>query len=193
MIEVSTAQRGIYGDRICGDAVAVIERPRGVLVAVADGLGHGPLAHEASETFCGYVRAHHGASLESLIVGSTTAMSSTRGAAVGLVDIDEAEGTLEYAGVGNIELRAVSRERITPVSLPGIVGTRLRRVKSFRYTVSSEDLFAVFSDGVSSRFDLEDYRSLSSREIAERILSDHGKQHDDATCVIVRVDGADVL
>jgi phosphoserine phosphatase RsbX len=66
----------------------------------------------------------------------------------------------------------------------------LRRVKSFSYRVSDDDLFAIFSDGVSSRFVLEDYLSLPTQEMADRILSDHGKQHDDATCVVVRVDGA---
>ena len=77
MIEVFSAQRPIVGGDICGDAIAVMPRPAGVLVAVADGLGHGPQAHEAAVTFCSYAEAHRNVPLEAIIVAPTLHASFT--------------------------------------------------------------------------------------------------------------------
>ncbi len=189
MIAVEIAQRPRQNENICGDVVTVTTKPSGLLIAVADGLGHGELAYEAASAFCEFSRKHAGDAIESIISNATKVLAKTRGAAAALVDIDEDQRILEFVGVGNIELRSLSKERISPVSVPGIVGTSLRRIRSFRYRVHDEDLFIIFSDGISSRFALEEYRDLSEREVADRILGDFGKSHDDATCVVVRVDG----
>jgi phosphoserine phosphatase RsbX len=159
-----------------------------VLVAVADGLGHGPAAHEASSLFCTIVGLHADEALETIMGRASHAMAGTRGAAAALIRMDTGNDTLEYCGVGNIELRSVSEERVAPVNAPGIVGHRMHRLKTFDYPVVEGDLFVVFSDGISSRFHMEQYQELPVRHIAERLLSEHGKSHDDATCVAIRIE-----
>ncbi len=189
MIAIEIAQRAKSNERICGDVVAVTEKPSGVLIAIADGLGHGELAHEAASAFCNFSREHAADPIQSIMSNATAVMARTRGAAAALVDFNEDQNTLEFIGVGNIELRSLSKEKICPVSVPGIVGSSLRRVRTFVYPMNNDDLFIIFSDGISSRFVLDDYRRLTEREMADRVLGEFGKSHDDATCVVVRVDG----
>ncbi len=189
MIAVEIAQRARLSESICGDVVTVTRKPSGVLIAVADGLGHGEFAYEAARTFCDFAANRAEDAIESIISDAHTVMAKTRGAAAALVNINEGGKTLEFVGVGNIELRSVSKERISPVSVPGIVGARLRRIRSFRYGLNEDDLFVIFSDGISSRFALEECRARTDRALADRILGDFGKSHDDATCIVVRVDG----
>ena len=189
LIAVEIAQRPKVNETVCGDVVTVTTKPSGVLIAVADGLGHGEFAYEAARTFCDFATKHAENGIESIISDARTVMAKTRGAAAALVDLNEDQRVLEFVGIGNIELRSWSKEKIAPVSIPGIVGTALRRIRSFRYNLNDDDLFIIFSDGISSRFVLEEYRELTGRAVADRILGEFGKSHDDATCVVVRIDG----
>ena len=51
------------------------------------------------------------------------------------------------------------------------------------------DVFLFYTDGVSDRFDLDDYRHAVSdtpRSLANNVVNMFGKDHDDAACVAVR-------
>jgi negative regulator of sigma-B (phosphoserine phosphatase) len=187
MFDIEIAQRSLTGQPVCGDFALVINKDTGVLVAVADGLGHGMLAHQAAEAFCSYAKEHAREDIKDIIIGSGQVMAKTRGAAGLLMDLDTKDGLVTVAGIGNIELRARAKERVAPVNMPGILGRPLRKVKRFEYALNNNDLFVIFSDGISVRFDIDEYQNLPVREIAKNILNKHGKSHDDATCVVVRV------
>ena len=185
-VQIASAQRPCRGETVCGDAYTVVADPV-TTVALADGLGHGPLAHEASEAFCDYVRRNVGLGLEQLMHGATRALTGTRGAAAAVIRLDEAEENLVFVGVGNIELLALSRQQIRPVSTPGIVGRPLRKVVAYRYEVSPGDLLVLFSDGISSRLDLKKYKRLEPQQVADQIFEQHGKHHDDATVLVLEI------
>lgn len=185
-LEIGAVQRPIRNEKVCGDAFVVL-RNHEITIALADGLGHGPKAAEAAIAFCEYVEAHASRSLEEILIGATADLSDTRGAAAALVRIGSQHRELSFAGIGNIELQAVSKIPIRPACTPGIVGRPLRKVLKFDYELSPGDLLAIYSDGISSRFRLDSYRHLDAQGTAEAILADHGKQHDDATCVVVRL------
>jgi len=180
------AQRPCRGETICGDAFTEIREP-GLLVALADGLGHGPLANEASEAFCAHVRRNTGQRLEQLMHGATRAIAGTRGAAAAVMRIDEDAGQLSFAGVGNVELQSVSQVPIRPVCTPGIVGRPLRKVVTYRYEIQPGDLLVMYSDGISSRFDLKKFKRFEPQEIVDQLLEEHGKHHDDATVLAVKI------
>jgi negative regulator of sigma-B (phosphoserine phosphatase) len=171
---------------VCGDSYVVATQDSKTTVAVADGLGHGPEAAEASVAFCAFVEERREQSPHDLMAEVRPRLAGTRGAAAAVLRFDEDGGTLEFAGVGNIEVHAHSDVAIHPVSTPGIVGQHVRKIIPFRYDLSSAALFAVFSDGISSRFDIASYRGLEPQAIADAILQDHGKDYDDATCVVIR-------
>lgn len=184
--EIGVVQRPIRNEKVCGDAFVVL-RDEEITIAVADGLGHGPKAAEAALAFCAYVEANVSRGLEEILRGATAEISHTRGAAAALLRIGDRQRCLSFAGIGNIELQAVSKLPIRPTSTPGIVGRPLRKVLEFDYELNGGDLLAVYSDGISGRFRLESYGRLNAQSAAEAILSDHGKRHDDATCLVVRL------
>ena len=181
------AQRPLAGEKVCGDAFTVATHAQGTIVCLADGLGHGPAAHEASEAACRHVRENAGAPLDALMRGIGGALSGLRGAAVSLLAIDQAAARVRFVGVGNVELRAAARAPIAPPNLPGIVGQRMRAPRIWEYPLAGGDVLVLFSDGISSRFDLAPLAPLEPKALAEAILASHGKSHDDASCVVVRV------
>lgn len=185
-MEISVAQRPAENETVCGDAAEIV-RDGETLIAVADGLGHGPEAAEAAQAFCRYVRENASLGLEDIVEGASREISRTRGVACGLVRIDAAERLMKFVGVGNIDVQAVSVEDIHPICLPGIVGRRVRKLQPFEYRLHPGDLLAVYSDGISSRFDLRQMPGENVQELADAILADHGKGHDDATCVVIRI------
>ncbi len=187
-MEIAVAQRPAVNESVCGDATEVV-REGETLIAVADGLGHGPDAAEAAQAFCRYVRENPSLGLEDIIMGASQEISRTRGVACALVRIDAAERLMTFVGVGNIEVQAVSVADIHPICLPGIVGQRVRKLQSFEYELHPGDLIVVYSDGISSRFDLRQMRHADVQALADAVLVEHGKDHDDATCVVIRIAG----
>ena len=187
-MDVSIAQRPIRDETVCGDtAVVVPGRPGETLIVVADGLGHGAKAHEAATAFCAYAESHADEPLEAIVREGSHAVSATRGLAAALIRISGEGARLSFCGVGNIELQAASAAAIRPVCVPGIIGRPLRKVLVFDYTLREGDLLVAHTDGISSRFHLEDYAALGAQEAADRILAEHGKSHDDAMCVVIRI------
>ena len=187
-MEIEIAKRPMIGEAVSGDDVVVIHGPDGeVLIVVADGLGHGAKAREAAEAFCAFVELNASSPLDAIIRDGSRAISATRGAAAALLRIDGGNARLSFCGVGNIELQAASAAAIRPVCMPGIIGRPLRKVLVFDYALREGDLLVAHTDGISSRFHLEEYAALTAPEAAARILAEHGKNHDDATCVAIRI------
>lgn len=177
------------GEQVCGDAVAIVRGDGHVLVAVVDGLGHGPQAAAAARALCAFAEGNAGKPLERLVEEATRAISDTRGAAAAFLDIDRDGGVLRFCGIGNIEAQAVSRAPIRPICMPGIIGRPLRKILAFEYALAPGDLLLLHTDGVSSRFSLSDFAGGAPQEIADAVLERHGKDHDDATCVVIRLRG----
>jgi serine/threonine-protein kinase RsbT len=81
-----------------------------------------------------------------------------------------------------------------PASLDGIVGMNLRKVKKFEYRYDSLKAVILYSDGISSRFEISDYPASYEhpQETSEQILNEWGKKHDDATIVIAIEDDQNI-
>jgi negative regulator of sigma-B (phosphoserine phosphatase) len=189
--EVAGFSRTMPGERACGDAVSVFPSERGVTVLVVDGLGHGARAHEASAAAVAYVtqrlEAHPETGLETLMQGCHKAMAGTRGAAVGICRVEPASRTLRFCGVGNIAMTSHPSRRGMGVSLAGVVGYRMRKVKEFVCELEPGDLVALYSDGVSSSFSLKRIASHSLDQLLDTVLDEWAKDHDDATFVALRL------
>ena len=57
---------------------------------------------------------------------------------------------------------------------------------AFEFALPSEATIALCSDGISSRLHFDEYVHLEPQEIADAIMEQHGKDHDDATCLVMR-------
>jgi len=157
--EIGSIQRPAAGQLVCGDSLTVVDGPS-LFIALADGLGHGPAAAEAARPFCEFAAAHRAEPLDQILVKASEALAHTRGAAGALVRIDSQARSLEFSGIGNIELKSLLNSAIQPFCRPGILGRGRPRVRVDAFPVAAGELLALFSDGVSSRFSLDQYRHL---------------------------------
>ncbi len=178
------------GETACGDAWCWTATTDGWTVVVADGLGHGPdAAVAASEAVRVFLR-YQGAGLPDIVSAMHAAMRHTRGAAVGLARLSLGRRELAFAGVGNISgtILATGRSR-SLVSLPGIVGHECRKIQEFLYPWTEQAIVVLYSDGLQSRWTLDRYPVLASRDpalVAALLYRDFARGRDDVTVVVGR-------
>ncbi len=188
-MEFGIVERPCLGETVSGDACFVREYEGQTLIAVVDGLGHGPRAASVARKTTGYLEEHYREELTELIQGCHQALKGTRGIAIGLVRIDHGRATLTYVGIGNVEMRVVGEKSHSLVSMPGIVGYHVRKIRPEETAYHPGDLVIMHSDGVSAKFSLAQYpglRQKAPQQIAEAIFRDYARGHDDATIVVGR-------
>jgi negative regulator of sigma-B (phosphoserine phosphatase) len=188
-ISASGSARPVAGETCSGDACEVMPWSRGIVVALADGLGHGAPAADAAATFLGCVRAGLELPLEQLFAEAQRAAVRTRGVVAAVARFDECKGELELAGLGNIGVmiaRAQDAQIERPVLVAGVLGSAHRGVRPLRLPFHAGDLLVMHSDGVRPRFDPTALRGLTPQGAVESVLRMHARDHDDASCVIAQ-------
>ena len=178
------------GGEANGDAWAVAQRPDRSLILVADGLGHGPAAAEASREAVRVFREKPGLSTTAMIEAAHAALRHTRGAAVAVAEVDITHQVVRFAGVGNIGgvILAPERRRYM-VSHNGIVGHTIRKIQEFTYPWPAGALLIIHSDGLVSRWNFDRYPGLAVRHpslIAGVLYRDYSRGRDDVTVVVAR-------
>ena len=184
-MEIGAATRPKPGELVSGDTWASWPCEQGRVFAVIDGLGHGPHAAAAALTAKACIEENLGLGPGDMLRRCDEQMRGTRGAAITILSI-QSDGRMTHAGVGNVDLVSRTAQPIRAVSSPGVVGGRSGRVRETAHSLRAGDLLVVYTDGISSRFSLQDYVALAPQEIAEALMADHGKDHDDATCLVIR-------
>jgi phosphoserine phosphatase RsbX len=189
LLQCGFAATALDGEQ-SGDLHLVTPLPHGALVAVIDGLGHGPAAAEASRVAARVLREHAGASLVELIELCHAGLRSTRGAVMSLASLDSLRGAVDWCGIGNVEgalfSAAPGRARHAIVCRGGVVGYRLPALKVTTVPLSVQDLLVFATDGISSSFAHVVDVEREPQEIADRILANCGKRSDDALVLVVR-------
>ena len=191
--EVAILGRPCRGELVSGDH-AVFARGRGLLmVAVCDGLGHGPAARDASNRATSLVRSRAGDPPLSLLADCDRALRHTRGAALSIAHLDLARGELVHAGTGNIISHLYQgtevRRGIGVARVLGAPSSGARMLEE-RWPLSERYLLAMFSDGLSSRLDLKGDLALRRQPplvIAHELIERFGQDHDDATVAVARL------
>lgn len=181
----------ITGETLCGDAWDMHRVPGRTVYIMADGLGHGPIAAEASQEALRAFRANVKHSPERILSEVHGALAKTRGAAVSIAEILHEQRILNYAGAGNIVaaigLRGKTRSL---VSMNGTVGHSIGRIQQFPYPWEKDSILIMHSDGLGTRWNLESYPGLSSRHpvlLAGVLFRDFSRKRDDATIVVSRI------
>lgn len=178
------------GETFCGDGWHVRERADGLICLVADGLGHGALAAEASHKAIAlfdqsYERAP-GDILQILHAG----LHQTRGAAVAVVLIDRKAELVRVASVGNISgviFGGNGTQRL--MSHNGTVGHTVRKIQEVGYSMASPLTLILSSDGITTSWSMERYPGLLERHpftIACVLYRDHQRRTDDATVLVAK-------
>lgn len=187
---VGSLEVPVKNETVCGDGWSLKSAPGALVLLVADGLGHGPAAHEAAEEAKRVFRESAGTAPTELLSAIHRALHKTRGAAVAVASWDHARACIEYAGIGNIAGSVHVPEKTTQmVSLNGIAGHEARRVHAFDYDVPAGALVVMHSDGINTRWNLRDYPGLMLKHpalIAGVLYRDACRGRDDATVLVVR-------
>lgn len=176
--------RPFKGLSVCGDSFVIEERNGTFLAAVIDGLGHGFESWVAAEKAAEVIRANLDLSVEPILMRCHKELRATRGAAVGILKVEE-DGQGQFCGVGNIEVQAMSGTAPSVFCLAGIVGHNLRTSKVMSFQMKPGDIYCVLSDGVSSRANLKSCLPGAPEEVAKRIVEQFGRDHDDATALVM--------
>ena len=179
------------GEAICGDDWACRIREDRVAVMIADGLGHGLAAHDAAHLAVQIFERSADESPLHIVTDLHAGLRSTRGAAVAVVVIDVARGTLRYSGLGNISSAIVtpSGERRSLVSQNGTAGHTAPRIQEFSYPMPPGSFLVMHSDGVGTHWDVAAHPGLSNRHpsvIAGVLYRAASRRRDDATVVILK-------
>ena len=184
--------RPYKGLSICGDSFVIEQNNGFVLAAVIDGLGHGYESSVAAERAVEVIRESMDQSVGTILQRCHKELRVTRGAAVGILRIEEG-GAGEFCGIGNIEVQAVNGQAPSVFCLAGIVGHNMRASKVMPFTMKPGDIYCVMSDGVSTRGNLKACLPGTPDTVARRIVESWGKDHDDATAVILGFGDAALL
>lgn len=178
------------GEQVSGDTWTIREDKDFLEIIVADGLGHGLMASDASKLACDiFIEEPKGQ--KELMEILHRALRSTRGAAVSLAKIDLRKRTLSFCGVGNVlgEITGVGVTGKKCITYNGTVGVQIRKVQEMTYPFDKGDIFVIASDGISTQWDLREYPGLMNRHpfvIAGVIYRDFAKNTDDATVIVAR-------
>jgi phosphoserine phosphatase RsbX len=181
----------IPGQITSGDGYLVIPRPRRTLIAVMDGLGHGPDAHEATSAAIAAIAETPDAPLRSLFEHCNKELHRTRGVVMTIAAI-AGDGQMEWLAVGNVSgyiVRSAPAHRHEgALTRGGVVGWRMPSLHTRSARLDAGDLLIMATDGIQDGFVSSVEPVLSPRIIASRILEENGRGYDDALVLVARYD-----
>ncbi len=182
--------RPMVGETANGDAFHISEAGDDLYIAVADGLGHGPDAEEASRKAIRFIKKNCRMPMEHLFDKLHEILKKTRGVALTFIHIRSKDRRIFQAGVGNVQTRIYPRGERNLISRGGVLGgSILPPLKINMNSWPENGALVAFTDGVSGRWDLEETPGMLKHHpttIAHLILQEHGRQRDDATMVVVK-------
>jgi hypothetical protein len=117
------------------------------------------------------------------------ALRAGRGAVAGIADCDRRAGTVRFAGVGNVSAVIWGDKAHNMVSMNGTLGHGVVRAREFSYEWPEDGLLVLHSDGLGTRWSLDDYPGLTSRDaalVAGVLYRDFARGRDDVTVLVAR-------
>ena len=179
------------GEEACGDAWCQHHFDDGFVLMVADGLGHGPQAAEASHMAVKAFLKQPDQPPTAIVEDMHLALKPTRGAAAAVARVDLRQGLITYAGVGNIAGTIVAEDGSVRrmVSHNGTVGHVAKRIQAFTYPFDGAPLVVMASDGLATSWKIDAYPGLFRRHptlIAGVLYRDFSRGRDDVTVLVAR-------
>ena len=190
--EIGVLGRAHAEERVSGDHAAFVRLGDSIAVAVADGLGHGPLAREASSVAIARFVAHADRAADEIFEVCHSSLKQTRGAVMAVAHVAEPEGTTSIASVGDVSPYVcgpgVSQRFGGASFVLGSPGS-LRPARADRVTLTPRDALLLYTDGITSRATF-DHRLALLREhpivIAQTLVKDFGRDNDDVLVLALR-------
>ncbi|HXH47977.1 MAG TPA: SpoIIE family protein phosphatase [Terriglobia bacterium] len=195
LIEWGVAERRMPGETLSGDLHLVKPLENSVLVAVADGLGHGKAAAEASRLALETVEQCSHRPLAQVLEDCNRSLLRTRGAVMSLALLNATDNSMAWVGVGNVAgvLVRTTRDgkpaKESLLSSSGVVGGKLPPLRVAALKIESGDTLVLATDGIRRGF--EDGIVLFDRaeRTAQGILARDGVDTDDALVLVATFQG----
>jgi anti-sigma regulatory factor (Ser/Thr protein kinase)/serine/threonine protein phosphatase PrpC len=191
-------QVGVYG-RPCpeevtsGDDGLFLRRDEDLLLVIADGLGHGVPAREASEMAMEAVVSAPDGPPDHLLARCHAALGKTRGAVMSIARIAEPGDVAAIGCAGNTSVHiygiGATRRFSGPSFVLGAPG-RTPKTLAEEKSLAASDAMVLFTDGLNTKTDLEGELDLILRKhpirIAEELVKRFGRGNDDALVLVAR-------
>jgi negative regulator of sigma-B (phosphoserine phosphatase) len=170
-----------------GDAVLFRHNEhKQAMLAVIDGLGHGPDAAKASRAAVEQLSLLPvGGPVLEAMQAVHQALRNTRGAAATLCVINGFR--LEVCAVGNVGFMCVNLT-IPLVLSAGVLGHQVSRFRVGVAELKAGARIALLSDGISMRFRLDELKAHAPADACQLIMSRHRRKEDDATVLIADIE-----
>jgi hypothetical protein len=147
----------------------------------------------AARTAVQTLDAHASESVLALIERCHWALKGSRGVVMSVAFASRHQHTLTWAGVGNVECLVFHTDaaptaptRTSLVTRGGIVGSELPQIRAQVLPLAAGDLVMFATDGIREGFSEGLHLDAAPQQLAEHILSQHGKGTDDALVLVAR-------
>jgi serine/threonine protein phosphatase PrpC len=190
-IDWGAAALTLPGQTQSGDLYLVRYFPKGALVAVVDGLGHGEEAAAAAHIALQTLESGAEDSVISIIRRCHERLRSTRGVVMSMASFNAVDSTITWLGVGNVAGVILHRDAMLPgreslLLRGGVVGDQLPRLTASIIPVKRNDVLIFATDGIQSAFPEVLNLYDSPQQIADNILERYARRTDDALVLVAR-------
>ncbi len=188
-VDWAVSAQALAGEAGNGDCATVhVDDDGATVLAVVDGLGHGPAAARASATAISAIREGACTDLRRVCERTHDALRQTRGAALTIARIDGRQ--LSWVGIGNVDARIWPagdlRTRSSLITAAGVVGYRLPPLRVDTVDLSAGDTLVITTDGIAPGSVRDVPCAATVDAVAASILADGAHGADDALVLVAR-------
>jgi hypothetical protein len=192
-LDWAVAGRPLAGQSVSGDLAAVQVTRSRCVIAVIDGLGHGPEAAAAATLAASVVERHRAEPLEAMLLLVHEQLADSRGAAATLAIVDGDTGQMDWLGVGNVDGMVVradegARPHTSGVFLcRGILGYQQPVIRPQEpIQLEDRDCIVIATDGVRGDLAADVRHEAPVDRLATALLDAHATPDDDALVFVAR-------
>ena len=174
-----------------GDKIIIQDMPSYLFVSVVDAAGHGSAASKLANKISKHISTHYFLKLDDLMISLCYHLKdSTRRAVVEFIKIWKNKDKFEFCGVGDVSCKIFGAYHETFKLNRGIIGghydSRNLSFKVEEKNISKKSVIAMFSDGISNRFNIEAKDIYKDPKIYIDTLFDKYKRDDDKSLVLIK-------
>jgi serine phosphatase RsbU (regulator of sigma subunit) len=188
---IASYGRSCRGERYSGDLAFIQEHRSELFLAIVDAVGHGRSAYGVAMEVKSILRSENSDDLLALIQILHQRLKGGPGAVMIAGKLDSESRVFTFVQIGDSHGKIFGPRRRSLVGVAGMLGHAIRTPRVRIETLSADDTLVLCTDGVSERYDLDEiqgYQTMPTEALARRIVEQFGKDHDDATCLVVRCD-----
>jgi len=177
-------------EKEAGDMSLVVRRENKLRLVVADGLGHGPAAREAARRAIEALRRDVHLDVGEAVYAAHTHVAGTRGATLGVADIDLQARTVRSTTVGNVRVvlfYGVGR-LWSPCGSDAVLGHGRGsggqiEIRVEQHPLPENAIVCLFSDGLASQLRLP-WQRVDLDDLAVQLFQTFVVPNDDATLLL---------